>query len=256
MVIQRRDTDTLSLYDAGRDHPEQAGPAPSSSEDLSAKTSPRPLPSAVPRTYDSNGNSSRRASSPTWTQFCGGTGTDGTRVQVMYVREDDQPDRYAEVAPILRNEMRYMDDVFAISSMETGGGKRVRWVHDGACNLSVLNVVLPDGSITGTHAKTEAALNTAGYLKAQRKYLAFADVPIGGLGGAACGQGTVYNDTKPTDNLNDGRYPQMARIDLECWVTDDRYNAAPLHEFLHTLGAVMPEAPHGTPGTTAPTARR
>ena len=245
-VIQRRDTDTLSLY-------EQAGLSPSKrvqrlvAADLAASEAPV-VASAVPGAYDSNGNVLPPGLKSHVDTFCGGTGTDGTRVQVMYVREADQSDRYAQVAPILRNEMHYIDDAFAVSSQETGGGKRVRWVHDGSCNLSVLNVVLPDGSITGTHSKTEAALNTAGYLEANRKYLAFADVPMGGLGGSACGQGTVYDDTNPTDNLNDGRYPQMARIDLECWVTDSRYNAAPLHEFLHTLGAVMPGAPHGSAG--------
>ena len=247
-AIQRRATDTLSLYD-------QAGITPSKrvrsllSKDLAAgDQSATAALQQDAATFVSTGNIVPPGLKSHVDQFCGGTGTDGARVQVMYVREDDMPDRYAEIAAVLRNEMRYMDDAFAISSMETGGGKRVRWVHDGACNLSVLNVVLPDGSITGTHATTEAALDKAGYLKAQRKYLAFADVPIGGLGGMACGRGTAYNDTKPTDNLNDGRYPQMARIDLECWVTDDRYNATPLHEFLHTLGAVLPEAPHGTAG--------
>jgi len=250
--IRQRATDTLSLYAQAGLTPsgrvrrlaaaEQTGsPRRRAAATLAARPSAR-------TSYDPSGNVIPPGLKSHVDQFCGGTGVDGTRVQVMYVRETDMPDRFAQVAPILRNEMRYIDDAFAISSMETGGGKRVRWVHDGSCNLSVLDVVLPDGSISGTYGETHAALNAAGYLQANRKYLAFADVPMGGLGGLACGMGGLYNDSRPTDNLNDGRYPQLARIDLECWVTSDSYFAAPLHELVHTLGAVLPEAPNGTAG--------
>lgn len=182
-------------------------------------------------------------------QACVGDGSDGKRVQVMYLREVDQPDRYAEVLPILRNEMRYIDSAFALASMETGGGRRVRWVTTGSCTLSVLNVVLPDGAITGTFDKTEDALKAAGYLKANRKYLGFADVPIGGMGRSTCGAAAWYSDSRPVDNLNDGRYPQFSRVDLDCWVTTPGYKATPLHELLHTLGALQPDAPNseGTP---------
>jgi hypothetical protein len=230
-ALERRKTTTAALYaQAGLTPPKSLRTNASSTAAASAASSATP---ALPPGLRDHVN-----------QSCTGTGTDGSRVQVMYVREADQPDRYASVAPVLRNEMRYIDDAFALSSMETGSGRRVRWVTDSACNLNVLNVVLPDGAITGPHSKTENALNAAGYLKSNRKYLAFADVAMGGLGGDACGQGTMYADSRPTNNLNDGRYPQMARIDLECWVTDAQYNATPLHEFLHTLGAVQSDAPH------------
>lgn len=181
-------------------------------------------------------------------QSCTGTGTDGDRVQVMYVRETDMADRYAAVAPLLLNEAKYIDDVFALSAMTEGSGKRVRWVTDSNCNIVVQNVVLPDGALTGAHGVTETAMNNAGLLTNHRKYLAFADVPMGGMGGMACGQGTMYADSSPTNNPNDGRYPQMARIDRECWVTAEGYNAVPLHELMHTFGAVQGDSPHGSAG--------
>jgi hypothetical protein len=180
-------------------------------------------------------------------QYCGGTGTDGVRVQAMYVRETGMPDRYSSVTPVLLNELRYIDDVFAVSSMQTGGGRRVRWVTDGSCNINILNVVLPNGSISGDFNRMEAALRDAGYLKTQRKYLAFADV-VNTVGGGTCGQGTVLADHKATDNLNDGRYAQLARVDSPCWVTSSEYNSISLHELLHTLGAAQPTSPNGTQG--------
>jgi len=248
-AVRKRKTDTLSLYrQAGLAPPQRVQRRILGTGDVTSRELDAYVASTTATNTDSAGNVLPPGLRSHVDQSCTGDGTDGARVQVMYVREEDQPDRYDEVAPILRNEMRYIDDAFAVSSMETGGGRRVRWAHDGSCDLSVLDVVLPDGAITGTHATTEAALSQAGYLEANRKYLAFADTPMGGLGGMACGQGTLYADTRPTDNLNDGRYPQLARVDLECWVTDSRYNAAPLHELLHTLGAVQPEAPHGTGG--------
>ena len=66
---------------------------------------------------------------------CSGTGTDGKRVQVLYVHEASTPSRYADVLPVLRNEVANVDDVFAVSSEQTGGGRRVRWVHDADCPL-------------------------------------------------------------------------------------------------------------------------
>ncbi len=245
--VRRRKTDTLSLY-------QQAGLRPGRrvqrliADEVGADGAAELAAYVQNTTRDGAGNVVPPGLRSHVDQYCAGTGTDGERVQVMYVREVDQPDRYAEVAPILRNEMRYIDDAFAVASLETGGGKRVRWVTDGSCNPSVLDVVLPDGAITGSLGTTTSALDAAGYLQSGRKYLAFADTPMGGLGGMACGQGVLYPDTSPTDNPNDGRYPQTARVDLECWVTNAQYHATPLHELLHTLGAVQPEAPHGSPG--------
>lgn len=240
-ALLRRKTDTLSLY-------KQAGMTPP--KRLRTERATR-----VNAAY--NGPVSAAATGPNIItglqdhvdQSCTGTGTDGARVQAMYVREVDMVDRYAEVAPLLRNEMRLVDDVFALSSMATGGGRRVRWVTDPNCSLSVLNVVLPDGAITGGFGKTENALRDAGYLTTQRKYLAFADVAAGGMGVAhgtsSCGLGTVLMDSSPTNNLNDGRIPQMARMDRECWITGnpDQPSVA-LHELGHTLGAVQTDSPN------------
>lgn len=178
-------------------------------------------------------------------QSCTGTGADGDRVQVMYVREADMADQYTDAAALIRYETQQIDDAMALSAAETGGGKRVRWVTNADCSINVLNVVLPDGAITGDLAKTETALTNAGYLKAHRKYLAFADVPAGGLG--SCGAATLFHNDSATDNPNDGRFAQLARVDRNCWTTtDNTRSSVAMHEMLHTFGAVTKFAPHGS----------
>lgn len=174
---------------------------------------------------------------------CSGTGTDGNRVQAIYAREADQANRYAAVLPLLVNELRTVDDVFAVSARQTGGQRRVRWVHLD-CTPVVMNLILPDGALTGVIANTLTAIRALGHDQASRKYLIFADVPFGGLGGGACGQAEYYRDTRPAGNDNDGVASTMARIDTECWVRTNISAAA--HELTHMLGAVQDESPHGS----------
>ncbi len=75
---------------------------------------------------------------------CQGTGSDGNRVQPLYVVEQGRPDRYASVLPVLRNELATVDDTFALSAAETGGALRVWWVFDPAtCEPDVTRVANP-----------------------------------------------------------------------------------------------------------------
>jgi hypothetical protein len=69
----------------------------------------------------------------------------GDRVQVAYVTQVGGTDRYASVLPALESYVADVDDVMAVSSAETGGGRRVRWVVDSQCVPTILHVVLPAG---------------------------------------------------------------------------------------------------------------
>jgi len=168
---------------------------------------------------------------------CTGTGSDGPRVQALYVHESDEASRFDSVLALLRHELANVDDVFAVSAAKTGGGRRVRWVHDGACVPVIGEVTVPDGALSGFKATVDA-LEARGLDRPDRKYLAFTDADL------LCGIASYYPSSSKTDNPNDGRYPLHARVDTRCW--SNRYTSVAAHELLHNLGGVQADAPHAT----------
>ncbi|MEO7746209.1 MAG: hypothetical protein ABIV05_08280 [Actinomycetota bacterium] len=171
---------------------------------------------------------------------CTGT-TDGDRVQVVFVREASTPSRYADLLPSLRSFVADVDDTFAVSSPTSG--RRVRWVQDGTCVPVLPEVVLADGALTGNQGLNQLvpSLQAAGYGRADRKYLAFADAS------ALCGIGQMVQDDDPTsNNANNGVVAQYARVDTACWSVRAGGHSTPAHELTHMLGAVQPGAPHAT----------
>ncbi len=167
---------------------------------------------------------------------CSGSGTDGHRVQVLYLHAAGTS-RYRQVLPVLRNEVANVDDVFALSARQTGGERRVRWVHDAGCLPVVGDVAVPARALGTDFWATVAAVKARGFTSPARKYFMFADAA------KICGIGTVYDDPSPTHNLNDGRYPSYARVDTPCW---SGAHSTPAHELTHMLGGVQPNAPHAT----------
>jgi len=177
---------------------------------------------------------------------CVGTGSDGSRVQMVYAVEEGKVDRYAAVAPSLASFAADVDDVFALSSRKTDAGRRVRWVHDASCNISVEKAILPAGSL-GTSADSQGAFQTmraalvaAGFNVESRKYLVFADAE------ALCGLGEMYVDSRKSPNYNDAGYSQYARVDTACWSTVWTGGNPAAHELMHTLGAVQADAPNSS----------
>jgi hypothetical protein len=168
---------------------------------------------------------------------CSGTGEDGNRVQPLYVHEASTPSRFTDVLPILRNAVANVDDVFAVSAQQTGGERRVRWVHDADCLPVIKSVTVPDGSLGPSFMGTVDAVKARGYTKASRKYLMFTDAD------ELCGIASVYDDARLTGNANNGRYASYARVDTSCWSTR---TSVPAHELTHTLGGVLSTAPHAT----------
>jgi hypothetical protein len=128
--------------------------------------------------------------------LCEGDGVSGNRVQILYIREEDKPDRYDEYVESIRQWASEMDEIFATSARMTGGYRRIRFVTDPDCHLDVPHVVVPSGG-TNTFRATIVALVNLGYNNTARKYAAFVDASV------YCGIATVISDSRPTpDNLN------------------------------------------------------
>jgi hypothetical protein len=163
---------------------------------------------------------------------CIGNGTSGNRIQAVYAHALDAPDRYASFLPSFRQWAAEADQAVWVSAGQTGGGKRLRFVTDGDCELEVAQVLLtPLGDDSFSQMRLELQLQ--GYDRTDRKYLVWVDAADD-----ICGLGEIYPDTRPgQENYNNGG-PMYARVDAPCW------HYAELHEIFHTLGAVQPDAPH------------
>jgi hypothetical protein len=163
---------------------------------------------------------------------CIGDGTSGNRIQAIYAHALGVPDRYEEVVTSLREWMAEADQAVWTSAGQTGGGKRLRFVTDNACQLDVARVTLtPAGDDSFSQMRTE--LVAQGYTRTDRKYLVWVDAAVG-----ICGLGEVYGDTRPGQENRNNRGPSYARVDTPCW------QYAELHEIFHNLGAVQRDAPH------------
>ncbi|RIK34508.1 MAG: hypothetical protein DCC55_32970 [Chloroflexi bacterium] len=168
--------------------------------------------------------------------LCDGDGVSGKRVQILYVRAEDDPDRYAEYVESIRQWAAEMDDIFATSARLTGGYRRIRFVTDPNCLLDVPHVVVPPGA-TATFRATMAALIELGHTSEDRKYVAFVDARV------YCGIATVSSDPIPTPDNHSNHRTGYARIDQGCWS-----GSVAAHELVHNLGGVQPGAPNASGG--------
>ena len=101
---------------------------------------------------------------------CIGDGTAGNRIQVIYARALDVPDRYESLVSELREWMSEADQAVWTSAGQTGGGKRLRFVTNGDCELDVARVTLtPLGDDSFSQMRTE--LVAQGFTRTDRKYL-------------------------------------------------------------------------------------
>lgn len=167
---------------------------------------------------------------------CSGDGVSGKRVQVMYVRSSDRPDRYATYLSSIRQWAIDADTIYNQSAAETGGIRRVRYVHDANCVLSVLKVTLGT-TADDSFANTESALRALGYTSVNRKYMIFMDANV------ICGQGNIKNDDQPGAANTNNSGPSFARTDAGCWG-----GSVAAHELMHNIGGVQLSAPHASGG--------
>ncbi|HEV7861841.1 MAG TPA: Calx-beta domain-containing protein [Acidimicrobiia bacterium] len=175
---------------------------------------------------------------------CYGDGSSGNRVQAVYAFTADHADRYDAVVASIRKWAAETDGVFQASAAKTGGTRRIRYVHDAACNLSVLKVKLTAAG-DDTFDNTLSEFQAQGLRQANRHYLVWMDSTV------LCGIASLYVDDRASaDNTNNGRAgvpASVARIDSGCWGLASRGQSVEAHELLHGLGGVQPTAPNGSP---------
>jgi hypothetical protein len=175
---------------------------------------------------------------------CYGDGTSGDRVQAVYARPANHPDRYAQVVGSIQQWAADMDAVFQASADKTGSVRHVRFVTDPGCNVIVDNVVLSNNGADNLEATT-TELAAKGYNRFDRKYVVWMDAT------ELCGIAAYYIDENPgQSNFNNGvtGVPgPVARIDSGCWGLASQGGSVEAHELMHSLGAVMPGAPHASP---------
>lgn len=161
---------------------------------------------------------------------CEGDGVSGKRIRVLYVREADQPDRYATMAPLLRAFAAGVDDIFNDSAAKTGGSRHIRYVTTAGpnCQVDVGNIVLPKGGYAQVFDRAARADNYS----PDRNYVLFSE-------NTACGgtSGDTDEQPGPANRFNKGGH--WSEIGVGCWSTNGY-----AHELGHLLGAVMPGAPH------------
>jgi alpha-tubulin suppressor-like RCC1 family protein len=167
---------------------------------------------------------------------CDGDGTTGFRTQVIYVRAADKADRYAAYKASFLQWAWEADQIYRSSAQDTGGLRRIRFVHDSTCTPSVLNLTLSASGDDNLN-NTINQLQELGFERSDRKYMIFMDANV------LCGVGTMVADDRPGQENWNNQGPDYARIDAGCWSGD-----IAAHEHMHTMGGVQNSAPHGSGG--------
>ena len=169
---------------------------------------------------------------------CTGDGTSGPRVQLVYANITGRTDRYATYAASFQTWAAAMDAVFDRSAAETGGSRRIRFVHDAACNPIVARTTL-SATAANDFQTTVNELTAKGFSRNDRKYMVWVDANV------YCGIGEIYNDDRAGQNNYNNIYSLISRVDNGCWGVVGQSVEA--HELMHNLGGVQASAPNATP---------
>lgn len=171
-------------------------------------------------------------------QPCVGTGTDGSRVQLIYAYYYAYANRISLFAPGAvsiaqrTNAVMYNSSVNGGGTSTNGGTRQIKYVTDSACNISVRAVAI-SGDINSV-SNIENQLKAKGFNSNSRKYLTWID------GGSGCGYGQNWVDSSPGSTNANNIYTAYAYVWHPCW------NYVEPHELMHSLGTVMLTAPHHT----------
>lgn len=167
---------------------------------------------------------------------CVGDGRSGPRVQVLYVRSSDRPDRFAAYHASFQAWVAEMDQIFVASAPDSPVPAHVRFVHDGACQPVIDAVTLSPAADDDFDAMV-GELSDRGYSRTDRKYVVFADADV------YCGLGTISDDDRPGPTNFNNQGPDYSRIDTFCW---GAHTLA--HELMHNLGGVQLSSPNASGG--------
>jgi hypothetical protein len=190
---------------------------------------------AATGSYDPATSASYTAAATTTPKVaCIGDGKAGARVQAIYARPKDRPNRYSDALPLIRKFAGLADSYVNRSASQVGAGRRIRFVTEN-CKLKVLKVTLTakgDNSFNDTVRQ----LANKGFNKSKRKYLIWMDSKV------LCGVGSIFPDDRGSLTNENNQITGFARVDRTCWG-----GGVEAHELFHTLGAVQQSAPHSTP---------
>ncbi len=174
---------------------------------------------------------------PVTAAACTGDGSTGPRVQLVYANITGKADRYATFAASFQTWAAAMDGVFDRSAAETGGSRRVRFVHDANCTPTIARTTLSVAA--GNDFETTVdELTSKGFNRNDRKYMVWVDANV------YCGIGEVYPDDRAGQNNYNNVYSLISRVDNGCWGVVGQSVEA--HELMHNLGGVQESAPNPT----------
>ncbi|HWT55663.1 MAG TPA: hypothetical protein VN031_01375 [Candidatus Microsaccharimonas sp.] len=162
--------------------------------------------------------------------------TTGYRIKLLYVYKAGNSDRIGGLRDNFESIARRVNAVMYDSSQQNGGqGRQYKFIHNADCTHLLISDVAVSGDM-GDYSNIVNQLRAKGYNNGYIKYMAWVDSDTG------CGQGSVYSDTRPTQDNPNNSGNSFALVWRGCW------NYAEPHELMHTLGAVEPSAPYGTAG--------
>lgn len=208
--------------------------APPAGVDIGRSVSHRELQRrAATGTYDATSSGYTAAGATTPKIACIGDGTSGARVQAIYARAKDKPDRFSTSLPLIRKYAAIADSYVNRSAAQVRSGRRIRYVTQD-CQLKVLRVTLSARGDDSFGATTRELANK-GYNKSNRKYLIWMDANVAGM----CGVGSTMPDDRAALSNDNNQLTGFARVDRSCWG-----GGVEAHELFHTFGAVQYSAPH------------
>ena len=174
---------------------------------------------------------------PVTAAACTGDGTTGPRVQLVYANITGRTDRYASFAASFQTWAAAMDGVFDRSAAQTGGSRRIKFVHDANCTPIVARTTLSVAAGNDFQATVDE-LVSQGLSRNDRKYIVWVDANV------YCGIGEVYSDDRAGQNNYNNVYSLISRVDNGCWGALGQSVEA--HELMHNLGGVQETAPNAT----------
>lgn len=185
---------------------------------------------------------STAAAPPPFAPVCVASGS-AYSMRVIYARPSNRPDRYAAMAPLIRDMVKQANGYLAASAAKYGVGVDYR-VQCSGTTIIVDNRQLASAS-SPDFDSIVSQLNSAGYTNGQMKYWVWYD--NGASNGCGGGVGHVYEDDQPgVANLNNGNGIALFAVTFNCQGLSGA--EVMMHENGHNMGAVQNSAPRSTLG--------